>query len=133
MTPIQNLYLSSQIRGEFDTVIVDEASMANPVHVMLAGGAPSHAPSWRAIFANCPAPVVHPKPMEVPWLARDIFQAVGIVEDVEREDDPPYMAMLDRAVSNGVADLRFGERALLYGPPPQAPARPGPTIPGWRT
>lgn len=67
-------------------------------------------------FMQLPVPVEHRCPAEVPWLAQDIFMRLGIPEDIAREDDPPYVAMLIEqyrmtpVVAGIVSDMFYGGR-----------------------
>lgn len=94
VTPVHNIYLSKQVRGPFDVVVVDEASMVQLPQLYLAAGLAQHSVVIAGDFQQLPAPVVHRAPMEVPWLATDVFSRVGIPDDVAREDDPDYLLML---------------------------------------
>lgn len=95
VTPVHNTYLSRQLRGRFDLVLVDEASMVSVPQIYLAVGMFARRSVVVAgDFAQLASPVAHARSHEVPWLATDVFSRVGIPEDFERDDEPPYVVML---------------------------------------
>ncbi|HVX39523.1 MAG TPA: AAA domain-containing protein [Gemmatimonadaceae bacterium] len=142
VTPIQNIYLSRQIRGRFDIAVIDEASMVLVPQLYLAAGlacGDGAQGSGQVViagdFQQLPAPVVHRAPMEVPWLARDVFSKVGIPDDVAREDDPDYLVMLTEqyrmapAICELVSDLFYMGR-LTTAPEVRRRNLPEPTTLG---
>ncbi len=92
-TTVHQAVLSPLVRQQYDTVIVNEASTV-PLAALyvVAGLAP------RTILAGDfrqlgPVVKATSRPAQT-WLARDTFEAVGIINNVERCDPPPQMAML---------------------------------------
>jgi hypothetical protein len=107
IAPVHHVYLSHQIRGEWDVVIVDQASMMTGPQLYLAAGRSNAQVVVAGDFMQLPAPVIHDHPAEVPWLSQDPFQRLGIPDDVARGDDPPYMVMLTEQyrMKPAIADL----------------------------
>jgi hypothetical protein len=101
ITTVHNIYLSRQVRGEWDVVIIDEASMVSIPQIYLAAGmATGSGDSSRHIiiagdFRQLPPPVAYGKSDELPWLGLDVFHRLDIPRDIERGDDPPCLVMLD--------------------------------------
>lgn len=136
IAPVHHVYLSNQIRGEWDVVIIDEASMVTGPQLFLAAGRGTAQVVVAGDFMQLPAPVVHPRPAEVPWLSEDPFQRLGIPDDVAREDDPPYMVMLTEqyrmapAIADVVSTLFYADRLrtapeVVRRQAPHWPAHPG--------
>ncbi|HEY0970150.1 MAG TPA: AAA domain-containing protein [Gemmatimonadales bacterium] len=114
VAPAPQLYLSHQVRGSWDVVIVDEASMMTGPQLYLSAGRSIGQVVIAGDFVQLPAPVAHRSPAEVPWLSQDPFVRLGIPDDVAREDDPPYLAMLTEQyrMAPAIADL---VGSLFYG------------------
>lgn len=135
IAPVHHIYISHQIRGDWDVVIVDEASMVTGPQLYLAAGRAASQVVVAGDFLQLPAPVVYPRPAEVPWLSADPFERLGIPEDVAREDDPSYMVMLTEqhrmapAIADLVSTTFYGERLstapeVLWRPIPAWTAHP---------
>lgn len=139
VTPIHNVYLSSQLRGRFDLIVVDEASMVTLPQLFLsvalfARSSEAARPSQVVVggdFRQLSAPVGHPDPRSVPSLSTDVFEKLGIPGDVAREDDPPYLSMLtlqyrmSGPICRLVSDLYYAGRLRC------APGVARRVAPGW--
>jgi superfamily I DNA and/or RNA helicase len=124
VTPIHNVYLSRQLRGQFDVIVVDEVSMVTLPQLFLAVAlfarrslalACSSQVILAGDFNQLAAPVAHRCADEVPWLARDVFRKVGIPDDVARDDDPPYLVMLTEQYRMATPICDFVSRLFYKG------------------
>lgn len=94
-TTIHQTFLSPLLadNGRFDAVIVDEASMVQPIALYVAAGLADRI-IIAGDFRQLP-PVVHSTTVPAnAWLRRDAFEAAGIPDDVERGDCPPHLVVL---------------------------------------
>ena len=97
-TTIHQTYLSRELRRQYDVVVIDEASMMQAAQAFVAAGL-AETTRGRVIVAGdyrqIP-PVVLAESMNAKqWLARDVFYAAGIPDDLAREDYVPYVALLN--------------------------------------
>ena len=131
-TTVYQAILSPLVRQQYDMVITDEASTV-PLAALyaIAGLAPRTvlAGDFRQL-----GPVVRAQSLAArTWLARDVFEAAGIIDDVERDEPPPFMAMLTEQhrmapdVCALVSDA-YGGRLLTHASVlerPEGPLGPG--------
>jgi len=121
--------------GDFDVVIIDEASMLPlPVALFITGLA-----NERVIiggdFRQLPPIVLSDTPAVREWFARDIFEAAGIVDAVESDHESPCLAVLRTQfrghprISRLLNDLFYG--GLLLPDMDVAPEGGGPNGLSW--
>lgn len=105
--PVHHVYLSRELCGEWDVVIVDEASMVTGPQIWLAAGKARSQVVVAGDFMQLPAPVAHSRPEDVRWLSQDPFARLGIPDDLARDDDPPYVTTLTEQyrMSPAICDL----------------------------
>jgi superfamily I DNA and/or RNA helicase len=107
VTTVHQAFLSPLLaESRFDVLIVDEASMVQPVALYLAAGLAKRS-IVAGDFRQLP-PVVCAKSVSAnAWLRRDAFEAAGIPDDVKRGDYPPYLVVLTQQyrISEGICSL----------------------------
>ena len=100
-------YLSPLLaQAHWDVLVVDEASMVSPPTLYVASGLADRC-IIAGDFRQLP-PVVTGESVAVrSWLARDPFDVLGIPDDIERGDFPPYLVMLREQyrMAPGICDL----------------------------
>ena len=130
-TTVHQTYLTPAISRLFDVVVIDEASMMQIPQVYLAAGLARRAVIVAGDFMQLPPVSVAPDPHWRRRLERDVFRAVGIPDDLERDDEIPYLAMLPDQhrmaddICHFVGSMFYGERlrsapAVLRRPPAQS-------------
>lgn len=80
--------------GEFDVVVVDEASMLPLPYVVLLSGLAREKVVIGGDFRQLPPISLSSSPMAQQWFARDIFEAAGVVDLVDRGEESPFLATL---------------------------------------
>jgi hypothetical protein len=80
--------------GEFDVVIVDEASMLPLPYVVFLSGMAREKVVVGGDFRQLPPISLSSSPAAKMWFARDIFEAAGVVDLVDRGEVSPYLATL---------------------------------------
>jgi len=115
-TTVHQTYLTPAISRLFDVVVIDEASMMQIPQVYLAAGLARRAVIVAGDFMQLPPVSVAPDPHWRRRLERDVFRAVGIPDDLERDDEIPYLAMLPDQhrmaddICHLVSSMFYGER-----------------------
>lgn len=113
-TTLTKLYMSRELRERtWDTVIIDEVSMAMPPLVALAASKARERVILVGDFYQLP-PIVHSRDgIAFEELGTDIFEATGIPPAVESNNDPAYLAQLtvQRRMHPEIADVA---RTLVY-------------------
>lgn len=93
-TTLTQMHVSPRLAVQhFDVVIIDEASMVSPPSVLAAAGAARQV-VIAGDFQQLPPVVRSTGGPARHWLNRDPFALVGIPDDLERMDEPPYLVML---------------------------------------
>lgn len=97
-TTVHQTFLSRHLTRQYDVVVIDEASMVQSAQAYVAAGL-ARPRTGRVVVAGdyrqLP-PVFHATSARAQqWLGTDIFHMVGIPDDLERDDTPPYVATLD--------------------------------------
>lgn len=80
--------------GEFDVVIIDEASMLPLPYVVLLSGMAKEKIVVGGDFRQLPPISISTTHGSRAWFARDIFEAAGVVDLVDRGEESPYLATL---------------------------------------
>jgi superfamily I DNA and/or RNA helicase len=107
VTTVHQTFLSPLLTDtRWDVVIVDEASMIPPVSLYVATGLGDRA-IIAGDFRQLPPVVLSRSAAANAWLRRDAFDVVGIPDDVERGDYPPYLVMLTQQyrMAPGICEL----------------------------
>lgn len=78
----------------FDTVIIDEASIAPVPAAWFAANLCTRAVVAVGDFGQLPPIVLAETPLARKWLARDVFEVSGVREAYERGDSPPHLLPL---------------------------------------
>lgn len=81
------------IQAHWDVLVVDEASMVSPATLFTAAGLADRC-VIAGDFRQLPPVVTGDSVAVRSWLARDPFEVLGIPDDIERGDYPPYLVML---------------------------------------
>lgn len=117
VTPIQNIYLSpSLVAAPFDVVVVDECSMVTLQQLCLTAGKARLSVLAAGDHMQLPAPVARRNDGRVPNLADDVFEAAGLTEAIDRDEDLPHLALLTvqhrmaRPICDLVSDLFYDSR-----------------------
>jgi hypothetical protein len=102
-------YLSDDIQArEFDTVILDEASMAPIPALWMAGQLSKNNLVIVGDFKQIPPIVLSTKDLTLKWLGRDVFKASGIQEKWETKQNVPAYFIplkLQRRMVKEIADI----------------------------
>jgi hypothetical protein len=139
-TTVYRTYLHSGPSRQFDTVIIDEASMLMPPLVYYVAGLGLQSVTVTGDFRQLPPIVMSDKPLAKEWLKRDVFEIAGIPERLAKRQPQPHLVVLgtqyrmreqicsvindlfytehplhtDPAANCCDADFPFGKSALLY-------------------
>jgi hypothetical protein len=113
---LHNACLSRLLReGNWDAVVIDEASMAIPPILFLA----ARLARQRVVVIgdhNQLPPVVQTKdPVAQRWLLRDVFDLSGIPEAIEDEDPPRCLVMLTRQFRMAAQIARLHNEVFYTG------------------
>lgn len=125
-TTVHQTYLSRQLMDlSWDVVVVDEASMVNPITLFVAAGLGERT-VIAGDFRQLPPVSLSRTPAARAWLAQDPFAVVGIPQDLERGDFPDYLVMLrtqyrmapglTKLVSSAYGDSLFDSASVLARP-----------------
>jgi len=93
-TTVYRTYLTKELARQFDTVVVDEASMLMPPLVYYAAGLATQAVVVAGDFRQLPPIVVSDEPLADEWLKRDVFEVNGIPERLKRNEPTPHLVSL---------------------------------------
>jgi len=107
--------IAAEVHGRrFDTVLLDEASMAYIPHGLMAAGLASRAIAVFGDFRQL-APISQgDTPHTHRWLERDLFDFAGIIERVNSEQPDAWMVLLAEQYRMHPAIARIPNR-LFYG------------------
>ena len=86
--------LRCQSLGEFDAVIVDEASMLPLPFIVFLSGLAKEKVVIGGDFRQLPPISLSQSPAVREWFARDIFEAAGVVDIVDGGGESPFLATL---------------------------------------
>ena len=109
---LSQAYLSRD-SGDFDVVVIDEASMALAPAVFMAAGL-----ARSVVLAGDPFQLAAPvcsRAHTRRWLTTDVFQRLGVASAIAREESLPYVTQLteQRRCAESITALH---RELWYGP-----------------
>ena len=94
-TTLTRAYLRESIQARrFDTVILDEASMAPIPALWIAAGLADASVVVVGDFKQLPPIVLSSHPLAEKWLGRDVFEVAGIQDAVEKGYGPAHLVQL---------------------------------------
>jgi hypothetical protein len=93
-TTVHRTYLGKIPPRQFDTVVIDEASMLMPPLTYYAAGLATVCTIIAGDFRQLPPIVVSEGPLAEKWLKADAFSQCGIPERVHRRQEIPYLVTL---------------------------------------
>jgi DNA polymerase III delta prime subunit len=121
--------------GEFDVVIVDEASMLPLPYAVFLAGLAKEKVVVGGDFRQLPPISLSNSAVAREWFARDLFEVAGIVDLVDRGEDHPSLAMLTtqfrghEALSSLINGPFYGGK--LVPKRKEAPSFDGERVPEW--
>jgi len=93
-TTVYRTYLGKASLRQFDTVVIDEASMLMPPLVYYAAGLSTASVTIAGDFRQLPPIVMSEEDLAVRWLKRDVFEMAGIPARLEERQPTPYLVGL---------------------------------------
>jgi len=123
--------------GEFDAVIIDEASMLPLPYVVFLAGLAKGRVVIGGDFRQLPPISLSTSPSARQWFARDIFEVAGIVDLADRGEESPFFASLTtqfrghEALSSLINNRFYGGRLVpKHQSPPTREVSDG-LVPPW--
>lgn len=93
-TTVYRTYLGKAPSRQFDTVVIDEASMLMPPLVYYAAGLATASVIIAGDFRQLPPIVMADEDLAGEWLKRDVFEMAGIPERLARRQPTPHLVGL---------------------------------------
>ncbi len=93
-TTVYRTYLAKGGPRQFDTVVVDEASMLMPPLIFYAAGLAKRSVTVAGDFRQLPPIVMSDEPLTAEWLKCDVFKKAGIPQRVARGEPTPHLVAL---------------------------------------
>ncbi|MDR7420376.1 MAG: AAA domain-containing protein [Armatimonadota bacterium] len=125
-TTVYRTYLGKDASRQFDTVVIDEASMLMPPLVYYAAGLATHSVTVAGDFRQLPPIVMSDGVPADEWLKRDVFEIAGIPQRLARREPVPHLVAL-RTQYRMRKPICAVVNALFY---PDHPLRSHPSVAG---
>lgn len=125
-TTVYRTYLGTEASRQFDTVVIDEASMLMPPLVYYAAGLATHSVTVAGDFRQLPPIVMSDGAPADEWLKRDVFEIAGIPQRLARREPVPHLVAL-RTQYRMREPICAVVNALFY---PDHPLRSHPSVAG---
>src|SRR5690606_27486849 len=93
-TTVYRTYLGNTPSRQFDTVVIDEASMLMPPLVYYAAGLATKSVTIAGDFRQLPPIVMSDEPLAQEWLKCDVFEKAGIPVCLQRRQPMPHLVAL---------------------------------------
>jgi ssDNA-binding Zn-finger/Zn-ribbon topoisomerase 1 len=93
-TTVYRTYLGKSASRQFDTVVIDEASMLMPPLIYYAAGLATQSVTVAGDFRQLPPIVMSDEPLAAEWLKQDVFEKAGIPQRLERREPTPHLVAL---------------------------------------
>lgn len=93
-TTVYRTYLAKSGPRQFDTVVVDEASMLMPPLIFYAAGLAKQSVTVAGDFRQLPPIVMSDEPFAAEWLKCDVFEKAGIPKRLARGEPTPHLVAL---------------------------------------
>lgn len=93
-TTVYRTYLGKSTPRQFDTVVIDEASMLMLPLIYYAAGLGTQSSTVAGDFRQLPPIVMSDEPLAAQWLKRDVFEKAGIPEKLARRQATPHLVAL---------------------------------------
>jgi len=93
-TTVYRTYLAKRAPRQFDTVVVDAASMLMPPLIFYAAGLAKQSVTVAGDFRQLPPIVMSDEPLAAEWLKCDVFEKAGIPRRLARGEPAPHLVVL---------------------------------------
>ena len=93
-TTVYRTYLGKGASRQFDTVVIDEASMLMPPLIYYAAGLATQSVTVAGDFRQLPPIVMSDEPLATDWLKQDVFEKAGIPLRLKRREPTPHLVAL---------------------------------------
>jgi ssDNA-binding Zn-finger/Zn-ribbon topoisomerase 1 len=93
-TTVYRTYLGKSATRQFDTVVIDEASMLMPPLIYYAAGLGTQSVTVTGDFRQLPPIVMSDERLAADWLKCDVFEKAGIPERLRRREPTPHLVAL---------------------------------------
>jgi ssDNA-binding Zn-finger/Zn-ribbon topoisomerase 1 len=93
-TTVYRIYLANGGPRQFDTVVIDEASMLMPPLIFYAAGLAKQSVTVAGDFRQLPPIVMSDDPSAAEWLKCDVFELAGIPQRLAQGEPTPHLVTL---------------------------------------
>ncbi|ROQ90904.1 topoisomerase-like DNA binding C4 zinc finger protein [Desulfosoma caldarium] len=121
-TTVYRTYLDKALQRQFDTVVIDEASMLMPPLVYYAAGLATQSVTVAGDFRQLPPIVMSDEQLTDEWLKRDVFEKAGIPKRLAQRKPTPHLIALGiqyrmcERICTLVNDLFYADHPLRSHP-----------------
>lgn len=121
-TTVYRTYLCQGASRQFDTVVIDEASMLMPPLIYYAAGLATQSVTVAGDFRQLPPIVMSDESLAADWLKQDVFEKAGIPSRLERCEPTPHLVVLGtqyrmrEPICAVINELFYADRPLRSDP-----------------